>query len=123
MTCETKDTFNPHTRGSTFNGRMLKMYDGRGVDKTPMDLTGVEIIMQFKKSLDSSVVFEFKTADDSITIPNPLSGEFFMMPTNKLTMVGDFVYNLKIIFPTGRVKIYYYSHWKIEDKVENVTIL
>jgi len=99
------------------------MYDGRGVDKTPIDLTGVEIIMQFKKSLDSSVVFEFKTADNSITIPTPLNGEFFMMPTNKLTMVGDFVYNLKIIFPTGRVKVYYYSHWKIEDKVENVTIL
>ena len=63
-----KKAFPKIKKGVTFNGREIKLYNGVGVAKTPMDLNGVHITMDFKETEKGSVIFSFKTLDNTITI-------------------------------------------------------
>jgi hypothetical protein len=69
-----------HIKGDTWDGFMFNLEDETEIGSNiyePVDLTGATIISQFKTTPKGGMVFEFKTSDNSITIPTPANGEFF----------------------------------------------
>lgn len=111
----TQNRFKTIKKGTTFNGRDIKIYNGTGVSKTPMDLTGVLIEMKFRSIVspnNGTVVFQFTTADNSITITG--LGVARMMPRLKFNVpVADYVADLILTLPNGTVKPYGELYWKV----------
>ena len=70
----------PHKKGDYWDGMELLIEDATidpitGVEVfTPTNLTGCTFISRFKISPTGRVFFEFNTADNTITVPNPLNG-------------------------------------------------
>ena len=67
-----------HQKGTTWDGAemIITESDSEGV-MVPKDLTGVEIIAQFKNNRD--VIFTYKTTDNSISVPNPTNGKLYFV--------------------------------------------
>lgn len=109
--------FPNHKKGDTFKGKTIKLYNGTGPGKTPMDLTGVTARMQFKPLGNRTTSFEFKTADNTLTIPVPINGTILMQPRILAPNAGDYNYDLELTFPNGTVKTYLTNVWKIVEDV------
>ena len=109
--------FPNHKRGDTFNGKTIIVYDGTGVSKTPKDLTGVTVLMQFRPLGLRSVAFEFKSSDGTITIPAPLNGKILMMPRIINVKPIDYNFDVQLTFPGGKILTIFSSTWKITDDV------
>lgn len=99
-------TFNNIIRGTTFASKKWRFTKIVNEVEVPMDLTGAEITMQFKKHEDSDVAFEFKTSDNSIVIDNPTNGEFTMVERIMNVPASKYITDIRIVFPDGRVKTY-----------------
>jgi hypothetical protein len=69
----------------------------------PVDLTGATIISQFKTTPKGGMVFEFKTSDNSITIPTPANGEFFYEERIINVPANNYIFDFQITFPSGVV--------------------
>jgi hypothetical protein len=85
--------YNLYRKGNTWNGRKLKF---------PWDLTGARIVMEFKTSPSSSVIFEYKTDDNTLLMPDPSSGEFWMAPRKMEYPAATYIYSVKIYFENGK---------------------
>lgn len=111
----TQNRFKTIKKGTTFKGRDIKIYNGSGDTKTPMDLTGVLIEMKFRSIVspnNGTVVFQFTTSDDSMTITG--LGIVRMMPRLKFNFpVADYVADLILTFPNGTVEPYGELYWKV----------
>jgi hypothetical protein len=91
----------------------------QGEPATPLNLTGVSIVMQIRKCEDSAtVVKEFKTSDSSITI----SGD----DSNIVTVIGAvdidggaYKYDMRFTFPApgNQVVTYLYGDMNVTKKV------
>lgn len=111
----TTNRFPTIKKGTTFNGRDIKFYNGTGEAKTAMDLTGVQVIMDFKEvgNKSNSTVFSFKTSDNSITSTGV--GIVRMMPRLMNLPAAVYETTLKLKFANGTIKPYGDSIiWKIE---------
>lgn len=104
-------------KGDTFTGLKMTFYDGEGVDKTPKDLTGYSVIMNFKKGVGQSNAFIFSTADGSITIPNPTNGEIFMQPREMNYPAYNYIFDIQLISGSNVKKTYFTNYWKIIQDV------
>ena len=89
--------FNQYRRGDTFNGRKYKF---------PFSLVGVGILMQFKTNKEGRATFEFKTEDNSIAVPDPLSGEMFMEKRLMNYKPDKYFYDIQLTFADGIVRTY-----------------
>lgn len=98
-------------KGSTFNGRDVKFYNGTGASKTPMPLEGVTISMEFKEIGSSNVIFQFTTTDDSIATTG--LGIARMMPRLMKYPKAIYITDLTLTFPNGSVKPWGQIHWEI----------
>lgn len=103
--------FSSIRKGVSFNGRDIKFYTGTGVSKTPLDIVGASIEMNFKNSEEGSVIFSFKTADNSITITAP--GVARMMPRVMNYQKNNYLTDIVLTFPSGTVKNYVRIYWEI----------
>lgn len=106
----TQNRFPEIKRGTTFNGRDIKFYNGTGVSKTAMDLDGVIIEMKFR-SARSNDKFSFTTADNSIT--KTALGVARMMPRTMAMQKGEYTASLILTFPNGTIKTYTDLIWLI----------
>jgi hypothetical protein len=114
MTCkEVQNIFPDITKGDTFTGLKMTFYDGVGEDKTPMDLTGVSIVIAFKKGAGQNTVFAFLTSDATITIPDPESGEIFLQPRLMDYPAMTYVFDVELTFLSGTVKTYFKGNWRV----------
>lgn len=102
--------FSTIKKGTTFNGREIKIYDGLGSSKTPMDLDGVKIEMEFKNYISEPAVFKFSTEDNSITIT--ALGVALMMPRAMNYPVGVYKTDL-FITKAGSKKFHGTINWEI----------
>jgi hypothetical protein len=105
--------FSDQKRGDTFNGRKITLKK----NGTAIDLTGATVLMQFKLDISGISRFEFKTANGSITIPNPLTGQIIMMPKVINEVAGIYYFDMQITFPNGTVKTYLSGKWNITEDV------
>ena len=109
-----------HRRGDTFKGIsfLVRELQDDNVTKTPVDLTDVVILAQFKTSVGAPVAsFEFKTSDDTITVPNPLSGEFFFMRRAIKVLPALYVYDIQLTFSDETVETIVTDKWLIYEDI------
>jgi len=102
-------------KGTTFNGRDIKFFNGTGSTKTPMPLDGIQVIMDFKEvgNKSNSTVFSFKTSDNSIT--NTGNGIVRMMPRLMNLPAATYETTLTLKFANATIKTYGDPIiWKIE---------
>lgn len=95
-----------HIKGDTWDGFMFKLEDETEFGSEiyePVDLTGCTIISQFKTTPKGGVVFEFKTSDNTITIPDPINGEFFYEERIINYPANTYIFDCQITFPSGVV--------------------
>lgn len=109
-----KNYFKDCKRGDTFNGRTITLQND---DLTPVDLTGATAIMQFRAITNGNVIFEFKTADGSITIPTPTSGALMMMPRLMNVPANNYLFDLQIKFQNQSVKTILSNFWNITNDI------
>lgn len=105
-----QNKFSTIKKGTTFNGRDIKIYDGLGSSKTPMNLTGVKIEMEFKNYESEPAVFKFSTDDNSITIT--ALGVARMMPRTMNYPVAVYKTDL-FITKNGSKKYHGTINWEI----------
>jgi hypothetical protein len=118
-----KNSISNHKKGDTWNGMELFIEDSvistNGIETfVPMNLTGYSVSSKLKTSPTGSSFFEFKTSDNTITIPNPLTGIILFMPVKKLNLPAQqYMFDVELISPDGDVTtIYDQSNpfsWKI----------
>jgi hypothetical protein len=114
MTCkQVQNIFPDIIKGDTFTGLKMTFYDGVGEDKTPMDLTGVSIVIAFKKGAGQNAVFAFLTSDATITIPDPESGEVFLQPRLMEYPAMTYVFDVELTFLSGTVRTYFKGNWRV----------
>ena len=108
-----------HRRGDSFEGIsfLVEDYLEDGVTLEPVDLTGVVVLAQFKTSIGAPPAFEFKTSDGTITIPNPLSGEFFFMPRVVKSLPHLYLYDIQLTFPNGAIETIVTDKWLVYEDI------
>jgi hypothetical protein len=109
-----------HIKGTTWDGFMFKLEDETAPESgiyEPVDLTGCTIISQFKTTPKGGMVFEFKTSDNSITIPTPANGEFFYEERIINNPANNYIFDFQITFPSGVVFSSDPDYWRILQNV------
>ena len=99
-----------HLRGDTWNGINSISLSKDGL---PLQLSGANILMQFRKDVDSPINLELSTANGGITIMNAVSG-IIQIPPALITMnYGTYQYDLQVTLAGNYVKTYMKGTWKI----------
>jgi hypothetical protein len=101
----------PHVTGDTWRGISLITLQQNG---SAIDLTGAVVDMQVRYQIDSPSVINFSTKDDTIVIREPYTSGNISIPEQIVSIpVGIYQYDIKVTFPTGRVKTYFRGVWPI----------
>jgi len=94
------------TKGNTFNSRKITF---------PFSITGACIVMQFRRRAESAVIFEWKTADDTIEI---LSDTEVLMTTKTMDFSPyNYSYDTVITFLDGTTQTYFEGKLKINENI------
>jgi hypothetical protein len=118
MTCNVEQNIFPDIiSGATFKGSKMSFFDGVGEDKTPMDLTGASIVIEFKKGAGQNAVFAFKTSDNTITIPDPTNGQAFLQPRLMTYSAYNYIFDVEVTFPSGTVVPFFKGYWRVCQNV------
>lgn len=114
MSCQTSSNyFKDIKKGDTFTGLKMSFFNGVGDAKTVMDLTGASIVITFRKSPTTNMVFEFKTSDSTITIPTPINGEIFLQPRVMNYAPFNYIFDVVVTTQSGSVHTYFTNYWRI----------
>jgi hypothetical protein len=115
-----KNYIEDHKIGTTWDGMKLQFDEEDAVQTnpnetsyTPVNLTGVSVLIQFKEKGSDTVIFDFKTEDNTVTIPDPLSGEIFMESREMNVPKCEYAFGVLLIFPDGRKDMPIESFWKL----------
>lgn len=101
----------PHVTGDTWRGISLITLQQNG---SAIDLTNAVVKMQVRFQIDSPSVIDFSTEDNTIVIKEPATNGNISLPEQIVSIpVGTYQYDIKVIFPTGRVKTYFRGIWPI----------
>jgi hypothetical protein len=106
-----------HLRGDTWVGipEIIIRTNGQ-----PLSLSGANILMQFRKDIDSSVALELSTDNNGIVITDALNGKL-SIPEVLITMqYGTYKYDLQVTASSGFVKTYLMGTWKIVADVSHL---
>ena len=99
----------PHKKGDYWNGLELFIEDSvidpiTSVETfVPANLTGCTFISRFKTNPTGRVFFEFSTADNSITVPNPIDGKIFFLPKVLNVPAQLYIFDVQMTDVSGRV--------------------
>lgn len=114
MTCVKSENYFPDIiKGDTFTGSSMTFFDGVGETKTPMDLTGASVLIAFKKGEGQSAVFSFSTDDNTILIPDPLTGKILLAPRIMAYSAYTYVFDVQVTFASGTVKTFFKNYWRV----------
>jgi hypothetical protein len=111
-----------HKRGDTWDGMEVIATETDEFDVVvPIDLTGVEIVSQFKTSINEPFVFEFKSSDGTILVTDPESGTMYFNERNMDFPVKTYFFDIQLKFPNGRVQTIVPTHtWTL---IQDITII
>jgi len=101
-----------HRRGDTWDGINSITIRVNGV---LINLTGSSVKMEVRQSIDAPVVMTFSTDDNSIQIIS--SSSIRIMPRKIEIPFGNYLYDVQVIHPDGRVKTYLEGTWEIAPDV------
>jgi hypothetical protein len=102
--------FIPQTRTNTFDAIEFELTD---INDDPIDITGTDISMAIKCSADDTTSIKTLTSGAEIDISDPTNGKFIIKDDWEISIPkGTYVYDIKITFPSGKVKTY------IKGKIE-----
>jgi len=111
-----KFDFKPQYKGNTFKGVHLTFsIEDNGVT-TPMDLTGVDIRMEFKTSLNATSVKTF-IKNSGITIIDDKEGIIQIDEFLVTLPVAKYLYDLKLTFPDGTVTTYLTGNFDVKQNL------
>jgi len=98
--------FPVHIQGDTWKGLTSVTFTHLG---SAIDLTNAEVRMQVRLSIDSPSVLTLSTSgNQGITIMDPASAGTITIPTQVVNIpVGNYNYDLKVLYPSGYVKTYF----------------
>ena len=102
----------PHRRGDTWDGINSISININGV---PIVLSGAQVKMEFRQSLDSPVAMTFSTATSSIQILN--ANTIRILPRIIEVPFAKYYYDLQVNYPSGTVKTYMAGSWEIEPDI------
>jgi hypothetical protein len=88
-----------HKRGDTWDGISFLYKE----NDLPINLTGATVLAQFKTNPLGKAAFEFKTSDGTVTIPNPLTGELFLIPRIMNYEASTYQFDVQIVFLDGTI--------------------
>jgi ribosomal protein S1 len=108
-----KNAIADHKRGDTWNG-MVVTIKKNGV---PVDLTGYSAISRFKNNPTGTAIFEFKTSDDTLTIPNPTDGKIYYSKRKIEVQANRYVFDLQITNLDNVVKTVANGSWTITQDI------
>jgi hypothetical protein len=98
----------PHHRGDTWDGINSISISVNGI---PIVLSGAEVKMDFRQSIDSPTALTFSTADNTIILVN---SNTIRIPAREIKIpFSKYYYDLQVTYPTGVVKTYMSGHWSI----------
>jgi hypothetical protein len=101
----------PHVTGDTWRGIPLITLQKSG---SGIDLTDVTVEMKVRYQIDSPSVINFSTEDNTINILEPATNGNISIPERIVNIpVGIYQYDIKVTFPTGKVKTYFRGTWPI----------
>lgn len=103
-----------HKRGDTWNG-MVFTYKNNGV---AVNLTGYTVIARFRKTPIGFVEFEFKTSDNTITIPIGTDGKIYFASRKMDVNAGKYIFDVEFTSPSGVVLSTNNLYW---DIVQDIT--
>lgn len=110
-----------HKRGDTWNGISIIIEDSEIVSNvevfTPKNLTGYSVRSRFKTSNTGNAKFEFSTDDNTITIPNPLTGEIIFMPRKMDVSANRYLFDIELTDPDGKVETVLDAIWNIVQDI------
>ncbi len=96
------------TKGNTFNSRKITF---------PFSITGACIVMQFRRRAESAVIFEWKTADDTIEI---LSDTEVLMTSRDLDYpVYSYKYDMVVTLLSGVTFTYFEGTMTINENISD----
>lgn len=122
MTANCKDIkqiFPDITKGDTFTGAKMTFYNGTGDTKTPMDLAGASIIINFKRGEGQNPVFTFKKENcagcvgNTITIPDPETGEVYLQPRVMNYPAFNYIFDIQVTHISGTILTYLKGYWRV----------
>jgi len=110
-----------HKRGDTWDGMEIVITETNELNQNvPVDLTGVEVISQFKSSLNESFVFEFKTSDNSILIPDPTTGEIYFNSRKMDFPAKLYFFDVQLKFQDGTIETIVPTHsWTLSQDISS----
>ena len=109
---------NDQYKGDTFNGVTFTLKEG--ADKTPIDLTGVSILSQFRVNEVTGTIQKTLEIGSGITLTNAIGGVFKINPFTLNWNTGTFFYDIQITFPNGDVRTYVKGSLNVIQDVTNV---
>lgn len=86
-------------------------------DGVEVDLTGVTILMQFKKTAKSNTVFLQLEVGIGLTLTDPTNGLVTLDAFIPTLAVGTYIYDAQFTFPSGKVKSYFGGNLQIVQDV------
>jgi hypothetical protein len=104
-----------HKVGDTWNGFSFTLEDEDTM--SAINLTGYSILIQFRLNNNSIIAFEFKTSDGTITIPNPATGEFIMMPRIMNYAPNTYKFDVQLTSPSGEIETIVSDYWKLVNDI------
>lgn len=110
-----------HMKGTTWDGLTL-VYSSKDENnqKVPFNLTGCEVIFEFKKTISGSSVFELSTKSGSVVfgskdVPDPTTGRIVALPRLITQHSFDYYFVCKLVKPDGTVDPILTGYWQIID--------
>jgi hypothetical protein len=117
MICENQNIISDHKRGDSWGGLSIVIESSEVINGveifTPVNLTGFTVVSRFRTSPSGVTVFEFKTFDDTLKIPNPISGELIFQPRKMDVPVAKYFFDVQLTAPNGDVETICNSAWNI----------
>lgn len=106
-----------HKRGDSWNGGVLFFEQQDVPEINPVDLTGVSVLIQFRDKPNGRVVFEFKTEDNTVSIPNPLDGKIVLKGRRMTYPECDYYGDVQLTYPGDFVQTRPKLRWQILNDI------
>jgi hypothetical protein len=101
-------TIPPHRRGDTWDGiNSISI----SINSAPVVLSGAEVKIEFRQSLDAPVAMTFSTSTSTIQILN--ANTIRILPIKIEVPFAKYYYDLQVTYPNGTVKTYMEGTWEI----------
>lgn len=90
-----------HKKGTSWSGIEIEVTEDIDGVNTPLNLTGASIIANFKSG--NTIIFSFKTNDNTILIPTPTNGKLYFKERIMNVPASNYCFDIIATFPDGTI--------------------